>query len=270
MTWINKGKFCVNSFLSALKIPHVISTKKFGNLKNPEIFREFIELLKKEDLFQNCNLDTDNIFLGEQKHTANYFEIKNHQTSSLIKNNDGFYSAVSGVGMGVYTADCMPIFLVVPSKRISALLHSGWKGVELDITGKCISEIMQKYGCENDEIFIVIGPHLKSCCYEVGKEFKQNFELEERQVKGEKKYFLDMQKNFVKKMINFGIPENNIKLSNFCTGCSKDLLVGQNFTGSCETETKKIASSDSLFFSYRLDGAKENRMMSVLWNKIEN
>jgi hypothetical protein len=245
MTWINEGKFCFDSFLTDLKIPHCITTKNMGNLKDSNILDEFITLINEQKLFKNFNLNSNNLFLGEQKHTANFFEIiPNSLPLDLIKNNDGFYSKVSNVGMGVYTADCMPIFVVLPSKKISALLHSGWKGIELDITGKCIAEIKQKYSVCNSEIFIVIGPHLKTCCYEVGEEFKQKFEVEERFVKGEKKYFLDMQKNFLNKMIDIGLDKNNIKFSNFCTGCNNDL-----------------------FYSYRFYNSTDKRMLSVLCNK---
>jgi YfiH family protein len=240
MAWIYHDTYCINSFLYDLNIPHCVSTKNMGNMRNIDNYKKFINSLKSDKNFENCNLALQNIFLGKQTHSYNYFQIKKSMTfQNPISNNDGFYSQINNVGMGIYTADCMPIFIIIPNKNTSALLHCGWKGIVSNIVEKFLLEIGLN---SRDEIFVVIGPHLKGCCYEVGKEFKKNFDLDEKFINGEKKYFLNMQKNLAKNLINLGITKKNIKLSNFCTGCNNDI-----------------------FFSYRFDKQKNNRMLSFLY-----
>ena len=256
MNWIDKGNYCIHPFLTNLGVPHAVSTRKMGNLKNSTNQSAFLELLKKDGIIPKTeDITYKKIFIGEQKHTANYFEI-NTPSAMLtplsrgeFQNNDGFYSRLGGVGMGVFTADCMPVFVVIPNRKIVGLFHAGWKGVYHDIVGKFLIDIRnaKKYIDSDDysDIFVVIGPHLKSCCYEVGQEFNRDFgfELEERSFMGEKKFFLDMQKNLKKKLESIGIKSENIMLSNLCTGCERDL-----------------------FFSYRYDNKTDDRMLSTIWN----
>ncbi len=242
MSWINRGNYCVNKELLELGFSHAISTRKSGNLKDPKLYENFLSFLsKQESLFEDKKLKAKTVFIGEQKHTDNFFEIVEHEFNGLVKNNDGFISKFRDVKFGVFTADCMPIFVVNPKQNVAALLHSGWRGVEQNIVGKCLDFMSHKYSCDLEQTFIAIGPHLKSCCYEVGEEFKKFFEIEEKMMNGEKKIFLDMEKNLTKILLKIGIKPENIFSSNFCTGCNNDL-----------------------FFSYRFDNKTDERMLSIL------
>jgi len=55
-----------------------------------------------------------------------YFE-----NESSIKNKlpgDAIVTKIKNVGIGILTADCAPILLYDPQKKIIGCIHSGWRG----------------------------------------------------------------------------------------------------------------------------------------------
>lgn len=44
---------------------------------------------------------------------------------------DAFVTNLPGVAIGVRTADCIPVLLYDPEKRVVAAVHAGWKGTVL-------------------------------------------------------------------------------------------------------------------------------------------
>lgn len=87
---------------------------------------------------------------------------------------DGIFSSEEEC-IGVRTADCMPILLVSKNKQFVAAIHAGWRGLYKGIIKEIVS-IYNRMGITSSEILVVIGPHIKDCCYFVGKSFKRKFD----------------------------------------------------------------------------------------------
>jgi YfiH family protein len=65
-------------------------------------------------------------------------------------------------------ADCAPILLYDPVKRVVGLVHSGWQGT-VKMVGKVAVEAMQaRFGCNPADILAAIGPTIGPDQYEVG------------------------------------------------------------------------------------------------------
>ncbi len=78
---------------------------------------------------------------------------------------DGLVTTTSGLPLVVATADCVPVALV--GERSVAMVHAGWKGVSAGIVREAVAAI----ALEDDTVTsAVIGPHIRTCCYEVGRE----------------------------------------------------------------------------------------------------
>jgi len=97
---------------------------------------------------------------------------------------DGLYTEKTGKILCVKTADCVPL-LIDNGKGVGAI-HAGWKGLEKGILKKFFEN--KKYYTDN--LKVVIGPHAKSCCYEVTSEMNSIFPNHVRQINS--KYVLDM------------------------------------------------------------------------------
>ena len=80
-----------------------------------------------------------------------------------------------GLAVGVRTADCVPILLYDPEKRVVAAVHAGWRGTVQMIPLKTVSAMQQKYGCRPEDIKVAIGPSIGRDSFQVGEEVVENF-----------------------------------------------------------------------------------------------
>lgn len=86
---------------------------------------------------------------------------------------DAIISTAPGIYPTVKTADCVPILLVDPVRRISAAVHVGWRGAVLRIARKVVQTMNRKFKSKPEELIAAVGPAIGKCCYEVdGKVLK--------------------------------------------------------------------------------------------------
>lgn len=132
---------------------------------------------------------------------------------------------INGAGMfGVLrTADCVPVVIVNPGRKISALVHAGWKGTCSRITRQAAQRVLELSSGEPGDLHVFAGPCIHACCYEVGTEvisaFAGNGHDIERLVNGN---MLDLVKANLGQAVELGI--TNISSSGFCTCCNSDLF----------------------------------------------
>ncbi|KAA6204669.1 MAG: peptidoglycan editing factor PgeF [Candidatus Tokpelaia sp.] len=87
---------------------------------------------------------------------------------------DAYVTNISGLAIGIVTADCGAVLLADPQARIIAAVHAGWKGALNGILPNSI-EAMLKLGARAENILAVSGPAISRENYEVGEDFRQNF-----------------------------------------------------------------------------------------------
>ncbi len=88
-------------------------------------------------------------------------------TPSPVAGADGLLTASPNVALGIYVADCCPVYLVDPYKRIIGLLHSGRKGTDLGISAHAISLMVEQFGSIPSDIVVQLGPCIRPPHYEV-------------------------------------------------------------------------------------------------------
>ena len=119
-----------------------------------------------------------------------------------------------------------------PVKKVIANVHSGWKGTLQRISEKTVGKMVENYGCKPKDIIVCICPSIRKCHFEVGKDVKELFfnefknleNINEFIINKENKWFIDtvlINKLILKKM---GILEENIEDSNICSVCNKDMI----------------------------------------------
>jgi YfiH family protein len=150
------------------------------------------------------------------------------------------------------------------------VFHAGWRGTVKRIVEKGVGEMRRWFGTLPKNIKAAIGPGIRSCCYDVGPEVRQQFESQFayaddlfREIKESdpvrEKYpllfltarapghselpttiFLDLVEANRHQLIDAGVSPKNISGSALCTACRSDLL-----------------------FSYRAEKGVTGRMMAV-------
>ncbi|MDZ4151707.1 polyphenol oxidase family protein [Methylicorpusculum sp.] len=88
---------------------------------------------------------------------------------------DGDYliTNVPHMGIGIMTADCLPLLLYDPVTKSIAAIHAGWRGALAGIVGRALVSMQRAYGVEPQMVQAYIGPCIHPCCYQVGEQVVQ-------------------------------------------------------------------------------------------------
>lgn len=138
---------------------------------------------------------------------------------------DAIITNLKNIAIGVFTADCVPIILVDENKKVSAAIHSGWKGTFKSITLKTVKKLQEVYGSNPKDIKAYIGAHIRQCCYEVSEELKEDF-IKEKDIDKDllfKGRNLSMEECILKNLRDSGIKEENIYSLSLCTHCTEEI-----------------------------------------------
>ena len=81
---------------------------------------------------------------------------------------DGLLTDERGVGLVVWTADCVPVLLAGGS--IVAAVHAGWRGAAAGIVPAAVRRFFVEYGIRAADLTVVMGPAIGACHYQVGEE----------------------------------------------------------------------------------------------------
>ncbi len=153
----------------------------------------------------------------------------------------------AGVLLAILTADCVPVLLVDPRRRVCAAVHAGWRGTAAKIAGRSVAHLSVRYGCDSADLLAAIGPAIGPCCFEVGSEVVASFRdawedeldpfLEARGEKG----MLDLRGLNRLSLLETGIPEDRIAVVGPCVACQ-----------------------NADFHSYRREGERAGRQVSLV------
>lgn len=82
---------------------------------------------------------------------------------------DGLVIFRRGIFSGLALADCLPVILVAYSSKIGligiSLIYAGRMGTEKEISRYGVEQLCKAY-LGIDQIRVIFGPHIKTCCYE--------------------------------------------------------------------------------------------------------
>ena len=79
---------------------------------------------------------------------------------------DGLITGEKGLSLCIFTADCIPVLLCDPVKRVACAVHAGWRGTALGIAARWVERMKKDYGCRGEDILAAIGPGISTCCFE--------------------------------------------------------------------------------------------------------
>ena len=185
---------------------------------------------------------------------------------------DALITDTPGLLLGVQTADCVPVLLADTRRRVVAAIHAGWRGTLARIVVKTLGRMSMEFGTRPRDVIAALGPAIGQSCYEVGPEVAQTFAAQfpsaaqwfdgpfEQLAHGEEPLWLpwltmmppghvpppprvqlDLRASNRWQLVDAGVLEKQIAVSDLCTACRTDLL-----------------------FSYRREGAKAGRLMAVI------
>jgi len=90
------------------------------------------------------------------------------QTVGCVGRCDGMITSEAGLGLVVWTADCVPV--LISGGSTVAAVHSGWRGAAADIIGSVVHRFGSEYGVRPNLLRAALGPAISGPCYPVGDE----------------------------------------------------------------------------------------------------
>jgi len=191
----------------------------------------------------------DQLIFLRQKHSADGLVITSHKQAEEIKpftiEGDYLITNVKSIGVGVMTADCLPVVFFDNFNRVVATVHAGWRGSAKNIVLKAVDRMMQEFGTKPESLQVFFGPSAKVCCYTIGEDMLESLEDVEiiKQVvqRRGKEVFFDLPVFNKLQLESIGVKPESFKLDyNVCTIC------------------------DPSFYSHRRQGKKTGRQMTVV------
>ncbi len=151
-----------------------------------------------------------------------------------FKSADALITNIRHLPIAVFSADCVPVLLLDAKAGVIAAAHSGWRGTVRGIVGKTAGRMIQKYGCDPENIIAAIGPSIQEDCFEVGDDvaeiFMRKFGAETVVKYGERRH-VSMQRAIVGQLTELGIPHGNIDDCGICTACNTDIFYSHRKMG---------------------------------------
>lgn len=109
---------------------------------------------------------------ADQQHGARVVDAS-ESTPPDVAQADGLRTSGEDA-LAVFCADCAPIWMTGPGSHALVMLHAGWRGVAAGILERGVAEMIDA-GVAAGDIAVAVGPHLRSCCFEVGPEVARVF-----------------------------------------------------------------------------------------------
>lgn len=191
----------------------------------------------REIFFDQLGIKEEQVTFQKQIHSTiiNYSNEPQH-----FDGCDAVYTDKKNNFLAVSVADCVPVFLYEPNKKVVAGIHSGWKGTRGKILTVTVEELIRKFDIDVSDLIAYIGPGISQDYYEVGEDVGKLFDDDVKYFKNGK-YYLDLKKDNYRQLVSAGVKKDNIEISELCTFIEKDLL-----------------------HSYRRDREKSGRMFGVI------
>jgi YfiH family protein len=190
-------------------------------------------------------VDMERMVLSYQTHTTNVRLVTEEDAGKgIVKERDyedvdGLITNVPGITLVTFYADCVPLYFLDPIHQAIGLSHSGWRGTVKRMGEVTVKKMEEAFGTKAEDVIACIGPSICKECYEVGGEVAQEFMkgfdkkywsdiLSEKK---DGKYMLDLWRANEIVLLESGIKQENLQVTDICTHCNSDLLFSHRTTG---------------------------------------
>ncbi|MBI4394683.1 MAG: peptidoglycan editing factor PgeF [Candidatus Omnitrophica bacterium] len=199
------------------------STRRYRVNFTPEA-RDSITLAHRKAFCDSIGISLDQVVCLEQVHGGNIVRVGigdrgkgTRSNSDVIKGTDAALTHEAGVALAIRSADCVPLFLLDRRHRGIGMAHIGWRGASERLASKMVQAFRRQFLSKPDDLIVGIGPAIRSCCYEVGLEFRDVFGP--FITKRENRFYFDLVGWVLEELRSEGIERKQVHDSLFCTSC---------------------------------------------------
>ena len=230
MKYFNVEKFDNTGLVKTLMVP---KDQARWRIYSHNVEADMEDLKYYKELGDSFNITPDDMIRVPQGHSTNIMVVKKDDAGKGVTRMeidgkcDGAITNDKGIMLLSIEADCTPVYILKKEKKAIGMIHSGWRGTVGKITQHAIDLMIENYGSDKNDLLIHFGPAICGKCYEVGMdlipEFTKILGCEDVHrvfnpiVDKPEKYLLDVTESLRLSLVEYGIKEENMTRSEYCT-----------------------------------------------------
>ena len=201
------------------------TTKQCGNMAFQVTNNKNEVLDNRSNILKDLNIRNERLVLVHQTHSDVIKEVTKKDLGSGADSfesgieADALYTKEKGIALGIFHADCEPVFFYDDTIPLVGIIHAGHKGTLKHIVLKSLSKVIVKEKLNPLNLKIWVGPLRRKDTYEVDEKEKTNIIYAACSIDGN---HFDVALSNKLDMICLGIPEENIKDINIDTAKSNE------------------------------------------------
>ena len=214
--------------LEAVGVPHLTTTRHCpgvtpSNLATGPFNEGATELLAR------AGIDYARLAWARQVHGNGVARVRENG-GRFAEGADVLVTDARGVGLAIFTADCLALTVCDDDAGALALAHAGWRGTVRDVPGVAVAAL-RELGARPERVRVSIAPSIGPCCYEVDepvtRELRAAFpDLWNRWVTPVRPghVMLDLWKANEDLLARAGVDRARIDNARLCTACHRDVF----------------------------------------------
>jgi YfiH family protein len=162
-------------------LTHAFSTRNGGKTAKPmdnfnlglHLFAEPWITDARENRAKLCaafSLNSDRLIVPNQPHSNDILFTRETINRKADLEVDGITTDAHSLPLILFSADCVPILIFDPIKKVLSIVHAGWRGTASGIVSEALRVMNERCGSAPSDLVAAIGPAIGSCCYPVNSE----------------------------------------------------------------------------------------------------
>ena len=187
----------------------------------------------RQALCQLLDIDDRHLLMPHQVHLtevvtidADFLRLTADERQQRLEGVDAIMTDMSGVCVGVSTADCIPVLLYDAETHAACAIHAGWRGTVARIVEKAVKAMTATYGTNPSNLVAQIGPGISLDSFEVGDEVYDAFALAGFNMQSiserREKWHINLPLCNKLQLMAMGVKPEQICMSDICTYKSHD------------------------------------------------
>lgn len=193
----------------------------------------------RHTLAQSFDIDPESFAIAEQIH-GDHIQVVDQP--GLYKKTDGLITSRSRLTLAIQAADCAAVMIADVANNTIGVFHAGWRGAVHHIITKGLNMI-KVLGNYPPQFIAYISPCISQKSFEVGTEVSDQFPAAFVDKETYEKPHINLKEYLKNELMNGGVKEENIEVSNLCTVENPE------------------------FYSYRRERGEAGRMLACLYLK---
>ncbi len=184
---------------------------------------------KNRDIFsKTINIPRSQMVLTYQSHSTVFKRVfkqdagkGNHQFNDGVE-ADALYTTEKNIMLGIFHADCVPVFITHKTQDLIAIIHAGTPGSLAGITKKAVNQLKTEMKINPSDLIAHLGPSLDFAHHPISLEktyelLQKNLNLKDVIKKIGDRFFLDIPLLNYLQLVDAGLSPRSIHVSNLDT-----------------------------------------------------